>query len=189
MDFSEALNPSFLKLAVQYYIAARSAALAGLMPVSGNLYHHAIEMFLKAQLSQAKSLEVLKNRLGHDLSALWQSFKGDFLTISFEQFNDTIASLCPFENIRYPENMIKEGAQMAIIWNKSPFLTGSLLESRVPRYEICVNDIDLLVARIFEVCSKNPLFFMATLNEYGRNAILHKNPASDTWSSPIPVIK
>jgi hypothetical protein len=42
----------FLSLGIQYYAAARLAVLAELSPVFGNLYHHAIEAFLKAQLSQ-----------------------------------------------------------------------------------------------------------------------------------------
>lgn len=53
----------FFHLAVQYYVAARFAARAHLIPVSGNLYHHAIEMMLKAQLSRSIPLQRLWKEL------------------------------------------------------------------------------------------------------------------------------
>src|ERR1700693_1186113 len=41
-----AVEDWFFDLGIQYYIAARlSVVLAGLVPVCGNLYHHALEMF------------------------------------------------------------------------------------------------------------------------------------------------
>jgi hypothetical protein len=48
----EAADHEFMRLGVQYYIAARSAAWAGLLPVCGNLYHHSIEMFLKSGIAR-----------------------------------------------------------------------------------------------------------------------------------------
>lgn len=179
-EYQTALDRNFLNLAVQYYVAARSAVLAGLIPVSGTLYHHSIEMFLKARLSQNYSRKELEG-FKHKLSKLWQFFKKEFPVVGFEQFDDTIGTLDLFERIRYPDNMIKEGAEMHIMWNKSPFHTGSISGPRSPRYVILVKDIDRLIARIFEVCSRNPLFFMGGMNEYARKAITHENPVSDEW--------
>ena len=48
----------FVAAGVQYYIAARGAALAGLMPVSGNLFHHAFEMLLKAGIITKNGLKL-----------------------------------------------------------------------------------------------------------------------------------
>ena len=42
----EAADHELMGLGVQYYVAARAAAWAGLLPVCGNLYHHSIEMSL-----------------------------------------------------------------------------------------------------------------------------------------------
>jgi len=39
-------------LALQYYIAGRSACFAYSMPVAGNLLHHAVEMALKHLLAE-----------------------------------------------------------------------------------------------------------------------------------------
>jgi hypothetical protein len=47
---------AFFKTGSQYYIAGRFAAFAWFHPVAGNLFHHAIEMYLKGALSKTKSL-------------------------------------------------------------------------------------------------------------------------------------
>ena len=77
----DAAEEEFMKLGVQYYAAARSCAWGGLW-VCGNLYHHSLEMFLKAGLSRRYSLEDLKNKFGHRLVAIWTAFKGDFPSIA-----------------------------------------------------------------------------------------------------------
>src|SRR5689334_128947 len=70
---AKAADEEFMKLGVQYYVAARSAVMAQLLPVCGNLYHHSLEMFLKAGLSRHITLDDLKNqrKFGHDLRKLW----------------------------------------------------------------------------------------------------------------------
>jgi hypothetical protein len=61
----------FVRNATEYYIAARSLMQAQLF-VSGNIFHHAVESFLKAGLAkQGKSLRSLK-QLGHNLRKLWR---------------------------------------------------------------------------------------------------------------------
>ena len=37
----------YLRIAIQYYVVGRHAALRGQMPVAGNVVHHAVEMLLK----------------------------------------------------------------------------------------------------------------------------------------------
>ena len=46
----------------------------GLSPVTGNLLHHAIEMYLKGALSKTKSLSELK-QFWHNLPDIWAAFK------------------------------------------------------------------------------------------------------------------
>jgi hypothetical protein len=65
---------AFFKTGSQYYIAGRFAAFAWLHPVAGNLFHHAIEMYLKGALSKTKSLSDLR-KLSHDLLSGWAAFK------------------------------------------------------------------------------------------------------------------
>lgn len=57
---------SFFNIGTQYYIAARFSALSRLLPVSGNLFHHAIEMYFKGYLVTKFALTDLKS-LGHRL--------------------------------------------------------------------------------------------------------------------------
>jgi hypothetical protein len=68
-------DEEFMKLGVQYYVAARSAVMAHLLPVCGNLYHHSLEMFLKAGLSRHLSLRDLQNRFGHRLRTYGQHLR------------------------------------------------------------------------------------------------------------------
>ena len=63
----------FARLAGQYLVSGRFAALAHCLPVAGNLLHHSIEMFLKCVLVKSLTLSELK-RLGHNLNTLWARF-------------------------------------------------------------------------------------------------------------------
>lgn len=173
----EAMEYNFLKFGVQYYVAARSAVLAGLLPVSGNLYHHAIEMFLKAGLSSNHSTV----KFGHNLKILWKEFKTEFEKSSFEKYDSTITSLDAFESIRYPNKLIKEGARMMTVWNTVDNSMAISSNMQPPMYKVVVNDIDELIINIFEICSKNPKFFVVTLSDYGRNVIVKDNPFSIKW--------
>lgn len=172
-----------MSLGVQYYTAARSAVLAQLAPVSGNLYHHAIEMLLKARLSQKRSLEELsRSPFVHKLCALWNAFKAEFPTLGLDQFDDTIATLDRFETIRYPDATIKEGAEIIVMWDPDPISSTYAPDiTPPPRYQIIVTEIDRLVARIFEVSSRNPAFFTGGVNDYAREAITRDNPACGGW--------
>jgi hypothetical protein len=92
----------FFKTAGQYYVGGRYAAFAGLIPVTGNLFHHAVEMYLKGGLSkQGTSLADLK-KLYHHLPNIWTKYKAMFNDKALDQFDDAIASLARFEDIRYP---------------------------------------------------------------------------------------
>ena len=52
-------------------MAARCAARVGLMPITGNLFHHAIEMFLKGELIKTHSSTAPASpALGHKLDVL-----------------------------------------------------------------------------------------------------------------------
>ena len=155
------------------------------MPVAGNLYHHAIEMLLKARLSDTRSLEVLSRRpFGHCLQALWNAFKAEFPGVGLAQFDGTITTLDPFWDLRYPDTVIQEGAQIFFQW--TPGISTSTFAPGItppPRYDLVVTDIDSLVARIFEVSSRNLAFFMNGMNEYARNAITLDNPVCAGWFS------
>jgi hypothetical protein len=58
------LATKYADLAIEYYIAARYSAIAGLSLVPGVLYHHAVEMIMKARLCEKHTTEELK-KWGH----------------------------------------------------------------------------------------------------------------------------
>jgi hypothetical protein len=114
-----AANEEFMKLGVQYYVAARQSAWSGLW-VCGNLYHHALEMFLKAGLSRKYSLRELRKQFGHELIAIWNAFKDDFPSPALLEFDATIADIAGFEDIRYPDRVLKYGVQIRIDYRSVP---------------------------------------------------------------------
>ena len=89
----------FFRAAGQYYVAGCYTAFAGFIPVTGNLLHHAVEMYLKGGLSkQGVSLADLK-KLFHDLPKIWTKFKATFNDPALSKFDDTLSSLQRFEVI------------------------------------------------------------------------------------------
>ena len=52
----EAARSEFFSAGTQYYVAGRYAVIVGLIPVAGNLLHHAVEMFLKGGLASSISI-------------------------------------------------------------------------------------------------------------------------------------
>jgi hypothetical protein len=184
----------FMRLGFQYYTAARSAVLAGLIPVCGNLCHHAVEMLLKGCLSQTHSLEELRE-FGHNLCRLWNAFKAEFPATELNQFDDTIATLDRFEHIRYPDAIIEEGAVFYIQWVPAPVSSTCApgIKKPTPSYPIVVPDIDRLVARILEFGSVTPQGLTVPMNEYAREAIRRNNPACDalfpSQAAPPPLTR
>jgi methionyl-tRNA synthetase len=149
----------FFKSAGQYYVVARYAAFAGFIPITGNLFHHTIEMFLKGGLSKGGMTFAELKRLGHDLPKIWTRFKATFNDPALDQFDDTLSSLHRFEDIRYPDSILSKGMLATIDITRHAPLTnppGLNLPRQEPTYELCVQDIDELVGEIFAITSANP---------------------------------
>ncbi len=165
----------FLSIGVEYYIAARSAAREGLINVVGVLFHHAIEMCLKARLSHQHGLKKLSQKpFGHDLDALWHEFKAQFPQANLNRFDHTIQAVDAFWKIRYPDKIVAEGAQIILNWDPCP---GTGRPASPPCYEIVVTDIDHLILDVFKICSRNFSAFVGGKNEYKRDALGWDNPA------------
>ncbi|MCI0370852.1 MAG: hypothetical protein L0214_05610, partial [candidate division NC10 bacterium] len=103
----------FLTLGVQYYVAGRSAALARLIPVSANLLHHAVEMILKGAISAHATPEKVRSH-GHRLPEVWATFKEHYEDGQLGEFDPLITQLHAFEEIRYPDKIIRDGAAMSV---------------------------------------------------------------------------
>ncbi len=165
----------FLSIGIEYYIAARSAAREGLISMVGILFHHAIEMCLKARLSHQYGLKKLSQKpFGHDLDALWHEFKAQFPRANLNQFDHTIQAVNAFWEIRYPDKIVAEGAQIILNLHPSP---GASRPASLPCYEIIVPDIDHLILEVFKICSRNFSAFVRFKNEHARDALGWNNPA------------
>lgn len=182
-QFSGANGPFDIQcvtMGLHYYFAARWSAQASLAPLCGTLYHHAIEMLLKARLSQSLPPARIK-RFGHSLPSLWSTFCSDVAPANLSEFDSTIALLDRFENIRYPDSMVNEGAEILISWTPSEPAPRSGSHPSPPQYTLVVSDLDRLVRRILEVSSKNPHFFPGLHSPRVREVLVDENPAESFW--------
>jgi len=89
LDAERMIDECF-KYGSQYYVAGRYGVFAGLIPVAGNLHHHAIEMFLKGALSKTMTSEEMRRKLGHRLPKIWKKFKQRACDPSLSRFNRVI---------------------------------------------------------------------------------------------------
>lgn len=117
-DFASAT--SFLHLALQYLVSARFMALQLQVPVAGNLFHHAVELFLKAALAHRVPVcQLASRKLGHDLQALWREFKVEHPKAD-ESLFPIVETLSRFEDIRYPVAGEVQGPQLHLAVFRHP---------------------------------------------------------------------
>lgn len=96
------LRHEYLRIAIQYYVSARAASFAYLLPVVGNLFHHAVEMLLKFLLIGKFTPKQLRERFGHDLEKIWKEYKLLQPEKTLNRYNSLIKKLNKFEDLRYP---------------------------------------------------------------------------------------
>ena len=176
---SDDAKVQFAQLAVQYYVAGRSAAITQLIPVLGNLLHHAIEMSLKAGLADHKTLRELKS-MSHDLTKIWTQFKAQYPSAASVQFDDVVVGLQRFEELRYPDSVLTKGAMMEFVLFREHLGGPRTSAPAVPRYPL-VLDIDELMAFIFGTASLNPRFFVGSMGPEGMRCLLLHNRSANVW--------
>jgi hypothetical protein len=171
----EAADREFMKRGVQYYVAARFSAWAGLW-VCGNLYHHALEMFLKAGLARSYSLIELRKKYGHELNDIWSAYKTAFSSNTLTEFDATIADLAEFEDIRYPDEVLKRGMQIVVDYHAQVQRQPSLRPE--PEYRLDFYELDRVIATIFAVSNVNPAFYLSGLKPDVKEMLARDNPAA-----------
>jgi hypothetical protein len=122
---------AFFKIGCQYYVAGRFAAFAWFHPVVGNLFHHAIEMYLKGALSEKRSLSDLR-KLSHNLPVIWKVFKVEANDSALDRFDATIAGLHDYEELRYPDSVMVRGMESTINIIRSSLSTGAAIGGTSP---------------------------------------------------------
>jgi hypothetical protein len=175
-----AVADDFVRIACQYYATARFAMYAQRFPVCGNLFHHAVEMFLKAGIVKAglaRNRKLSLKGMGHDLKKLWRAFKADFPEPALERHNKTISLLNKFEAIRHPDS--KHAIAMTGDWFGPAATVTAYRGVKTPKqYAIVVSDIDDLIVDVFKTCAWNPCAFIET-NSAALEAIRRNNNHSD----------
>ncbi len=172
------LQEQYFQAAVQYHVTARYAALAGFLPVCGNLFHRAIEMYLKGHLCTTLN-EAQRKKLKHNLRRIWRRFKKKVSDSGLDRFDETVSALDKFERIRYPEEIVRRGMLASISFKKGDV---NMMESsrREVRYEVVVGELDALAKVIFEKSKINPLFFTNSLNQHASPYLKELNQ-SNIW--------
>jgi hypothetical protein len=179
LDWLEA----FLDLAMQYYVAGRFAARAGLVPVHGNLLHHAVEMFLKAVLVGTLTPEELARKpYGHNLLALWDRYKVKEADSTLTRFDTTISALHGFESVRYPDEIVRLGFEVSVEWAPDEITFAAGHGYRPPSYSVVINEVDTLTIEIVRRADLDPqdLLFKVVTRE-AREALNYSNPQAAAW--------
>lgn len=159
-----------ITLAMQYYVAGRCAAECQLFPVAGNLLHHAVEMILKALLVPGSGLSSV-TKFGHRLEKSWDAAVLRLPGLDSPDRRRAVEALDRFEQLRYPDGLMKTGAAMRFGWER----TTPMPEMNVPVYDLAMEDVDELFAAVFRGTGKNVEFFQLPLNEKARAALRYRN--------------
>ncbi len=138
-----------MTISVQYYLAARWATFGGLIPIAANLFHHAIEMLLK---------KVIKEKLGHNLPAIWEKFKEMYPKADLSLYDErkTIERLHQWEEIRYPDNNEDINESMKI--NDGWIIYYDRPSGVHKEYSLTLYEIDELYKAIWFTIGIHPLY-------------------------------
>jgi len=132
-----------------YYLTARFAMKAQRF-VSGNLFHLAVEMFLKSGLAKKGHTETELKRHWHSLDKLWQAFKTDYPDPALVRHDTTVSFLDKFEDIRYPPD---HSFTVTLQWDEPTY--PSQPPANTKPYTLVVSDVDALVADILATTGWN----------------------------------
>ena len=171
--------------AMQYYVAGRMAARASLVPVYGNLLHHAVEMYLKFALVGVVSPQEMRNKFGHDVEKLWRRFKVKEADSALDRYDATVRALHGFEDLRYPDKIPHSAIFMGLTWHPSHAVK-SHASKPTPQYEVFISEVDRLVIEILKRVPLNPKFFTGMVGRSGRGALRYQNPHAARWLRRTP---
>jgi hypothetical protein len=152
----------FYRIGVEYYVVGRFSYFCHYLLMTGVLFHHAIEMFLKGKLLDNFSAQQLKDQFGHNLHRLWNEFKRECKDPSLRQYEGTIQRLNRWEDLRYPP---KKGGSSGGISMSLDMRKGDKSGVTYPKmkeeskYKVNLEEMDELVKKLFSVIQLNPKFF------------------------------
>jgi hypothetical protein len=160
-----------IEYGLQYYVTGRFATAHRFTPVSANILHHAVELLLKACLAHDDTLEMIrdywhpKKGYGHDITRLWEAFKARGTAPVPAEFDAIINGLHAFEDIRYPETLIRDGAviSIGIFEVEDPIRTNGQIPEKL--YALMLPQIDRLMGLLFDASQANPPAFLPRIKD------------------------
>jgi hypothetical protein len=187
---------AFRSFAAEYYAAGRSAARSGLYSVAGQILHHALEYFIKADLVATISARELATRrvdgrpVGHDLAYWWAQLRSTDGALG--RFDATITALNHFELIRYPDRIVGPDATtttLQVPFRRGEGLTNPALRSQpgiegTTIYVVCIEEIDEIVITLLERDQVEPWQLTLLMTESAHEAIRYLNQAVSRWIPP-----
>lgn len=157
-----------IRYGLQYYVAGRFATANRFTPVCANLLHHAVELLLKACLSRVDPRETIerygRSAYGHNILLLWEEFKKRQTATIPVEFDAIVAALHDFEDIRYPEKLIRNGATIII----NPIVDEPIRANGrgpEPSYDLTLPPIDRLMGFLFKASNANPEAFLHEITD------------------------
>lgn len=180
---TDRLKQMYFDLGVQYYAAGRCGVASWWNPVAANLMHHAVEMFLKGGLCPHIT-EADRRNLGHNLSRIWEAFKAQYDPAGkLKHFDAFIAGLHKYEEVRYPENALRDGMGSYFQFGKQTTpISSSGAAASVPEYQLFVGEADAMVKAICEASSINAKVFVDKYQqEPGKTYLRHQNSETDLF--------
>jgi hypothetical protein len=174
------LRQEYFTTGLHYHIAARFANIACLQ-VSGNLAHHAVEMYLKGYLCR-KLDERQRRNLSHNLGKIWKLFKQEVGDSSLTKFDDTISDIDKFEDIRYPEKMVPTGMTAMTDFKRGNYVPDKTSPQK-PHFGFFLDELDELSKLILEKASVNPTAYTDGLRKDARTYLTDSNNAATWWVS------
>jgi hypothetical protein len=181
----DTLHERFIEYGLQYYTAGRCAVSTGLNPVAANIIHHAVEMFLKAGLC-AHTTEDERRKLGHDLPKIWEKFKTHHDPKgALARFDGCVQGLHEFEDIRYPEGMMKPGSiVLRMQFANAPMPKDQVMLTGKPQpkeFSLEMSEIDTLIRAIYNAAGITIIMshLIAKYREPGKTYLKQENAEAD----------
>ena len=162
-------EPEYFSYAIQFYVAARFSVSNRFTPVVGELFHHAIELYLKGVLTRTMPYED-RMALKHRLNAIWREFKRATGAPGLERFDPTIRTLHRFSHLRYPDDPRARAARTYVLdFVDDPAPIPEADGTGRQFYHLAPNEIAELVRTIYHVAGVEPNAFHETLTPQARH--------------------
>jgi hypothetical protein len=113
---------------------------------------------------------------------LWRPFALAYPTAALPRFEAAVTALHRFEDLRYPDSALVNGAAMQLVLHRSHVVAAAPPGvPGVPSYVLVLEDVDEFEEAIFAAMNVNPKFFSGSLSAKAKEHLLVHNLHSSKW--------